>query len=89
MRILVTGGAGFIGSHTCDRLLGLGHDVIVLDALNPPVHRDRRPLYLNPEADFYQGDTRNRDLLVNLLRRAETTEGGGTVASSVGEPTET
>ena len=71
MRILVTGGAGFIGSHTCDRLLSLGHDVIVLDALNPPVHRDRRPLYLNPEADFYQGDSRNRDLLTNLLRRVD------------------
>ena len=33
MKILVTGGAGFIGSHTCDRLLALGHDVVVLDAL--------------------------------------------------------
>ena len=71
MKILVTGGAGFIGSHTCDRLLALGHDVIVLDALTPPVHRDRRPAYLSPEADFYQGDTRNRDLLTNLLRRVD------------------
>ena len=35
MRILVTGGAGFIGSHTSDRLLALGHDVVVLDALTP------------------------------------------------------
>ena len=43
MRILVTGGAGFIGSHTCDRLLALGHDVVLLDALTPPVHRDGRP----------------------------------------------
>ena len=42
MKILVTGGAGFIGSHTCDRLLSLGHDVIVLDALTQPVHRDGR-----------------------------------------------
>ncbi len=33
MRILVTGGAGFIGSHTCDRLLALGHEVVILDAL--------------------------------------------------------
>ena len=71
MKILVTGGAGFIGSHTCDRLLALGHEVIVLDALTPPVHRDRRPGYLSPEADFYQGDTRNRDLLTNLLRRVD------------------
>ena len=42
MKILVTGGAGFIGSHTCDRLLSLGHEVIVLDALTRPVHRNGR-----------------------------------------------
>jgi dTDP-L-rhamnose 4-epimerase len=71
MRILVTGGAGFIGSHTCDRLLALGHDVVVLDALTPPVHRNGRPAYLSPEADFYQGDTRNRDLVSNLLSRVD------------------
>jgi dTDP-L-rhamnose 4-epimerase len=71
MRVLVTGGAGFIGSHTCDRLVALGHDVVVLDALTLPVHRNGRPAYLNPAADFYQGDTRNRDLVTNLLRRVD------------------
>ncbi len=71
MKILVTGGAGFIGSHTCDRLLELGHDVVVLDALTQPVHRNGRPAYLSQGADFYQGDTRNRDLLTNLLRRVD------------------
>ena len=71
MKILVTGGAGFIGSHTCDRLLALGHDVVVLDALTPPVHRSGRPAYLSPEVDFYQGDIRNRDLVTNLLRRVD------------------
>ena len=71
MKILVTGGAGFIGSHTCDRLLSLGHEVIVLDALIRPVHRNGRPAYLTPGADFYQGDTRNRDLVTNLLRRVD------------------
>jgi dTDP-L-rhamnose 4-epimerase len=71
MRILVTGGAGFIGSHTCDRLLALGHDVVALDALNPPVHRDGQPAFLSPDVDFYQGDVRNRDLLRNLLRRVD------------------
>ena len=69
MKILVTGGAGFIGSHTCDRLLSLGHEVVVLDALTRPVHRDGHPAFLSPDADFYEGDTRNRDLLTNLLRR--------------------
>ena len=71
MKILVTGGAGFIGSHTCDRLLALGHDVLVLDALTPPVHRSGRPAHMRPEVDFYQGDVRNRDLVTNLLRRVD------------------
>jgi dTDP-L-rhamnose 4-epimerase len=71
MRVLVTGGAGFIGSHTADRLVSLGHEVTVLDALTAPVHRDRTPNYLTPGADLYVGDVRNRDLLANLLRRTD------------------
>jgi dTDP-L-rhamnose 4-epimerase len=71
MRILVTGGAGFIGSHTCDRLLSLGHDVVVLDALIAPVHRSCKPNYLTPGVDLFIGDVRNRDLLANLLRRVD------------------
>lgn len=72
MKVLVTGGAGFIGSHTTDRLLELGHDVIVLDALTEPVHPGGRPpSYLRPEVDFYRGDVRNRELLANLLRRVD------------------
>ena len=43
----------------------------MLDALTPPVHRDGRPAYLSSEVDFYQGDTRNRDLVTNLLRRVD------------------
>ncbi len=71
MRVLVTGGAGFIGSHTCDRLVELGHDVVVLDALNPPVHRDGKPSYLTPGAELWVGDVRNKELLANLLRRVD------------------
>jgi dTDP-L-rhamnose 4-epimerase len=71
MKILVTGGAGFIGSHTCDRLLSLGHEVVVLDALAPPVHRNGQSAYLSPGIDFYQGDTRDRDLVTDLLRRVD------------------
>jgi dTDP-L-rhamnose 4-epimerase len=71
LRVLVTGGAGFIGSHTCDRLMSLGHDVIVLDALTAPVHRGGPPAYLSRDVDFFQGDVRNRDLLANLLRRVD------------------
>jgi dTDP-L-rhamnose 4-epimerase len=71
MRILVTGGTGFIGSHTCDRLVELGHDVVVLDALTPPIHREGKPAYLTPGAELYIGDVRNRELLANLLRRVD------------------
>ena len=71
MKILVTGGAGFIGSHTCDRLLTLGHDVVILDALTPPVHQSGQPANRVQGADFFWGDVRNRELLANLLRRVD------------------
>jgi dTDP-L-rhamnose 4-epimerase len=71
MRVLVTGGAGFIGSHTCDRLVELGHEVTVLDALTAPVHRDGRPNYLTPGAELFVGGVRNRDLLTHLMRRTD------------------
>lgn len=71
MKILVTGGAGFIGSHVSDRLLELGHEVLVLDALTAPVHRDGKPNHLSAGAELWVGDVRNRDLLANLLRRVD------------------
>lgn len=71
MRILVTGGAGFIGSHTCDRLLRLGHDVVVLDALTPPVHRAGRAEHLDPHVELVVGDVRDRALLTGVLRRVD------------------
>ncbi|KGN40608.1 NAD-dependent epimerase/dehydratase family protein [Knoellia aerolata] len=71
MKVLVTGGAGFIGSHTTDRLVREGHEVTVLDALVAPVHRDGVPNHLTPGADLFVGDVRNRELLANLLRRVD------------------
>src|ERR1700750_314260 len=71
MKILVTGGAGVIGGPTPHRLLAPRHEGAGLHAITPPVHREGKPMYLSQGAEFYQGDTRNRDLLVNLLRRAD------------------
>ena len=56
--ILVTGGAGFIGSHVVDALLDEGHDVRVLDTLLAAAHRER-PDYLDPRADWIEGDVRD------------------------------
>jgi len=60
MKVLVTGGAGFIGSHTVDLLLEGGHEVRILDSLTSPVHPERRkPAYVPNEVDFRIGDVRN------------------------------
>src|SRR4051812_32000350 len=56
--ILVTGGAGFIGSHVVDALLEAGEGVRVLDALLPAAHRER-PTYLDPRAELIEGDVRD------------------------------
>ena len=42
MKVLVTGGAGFIGSYTVDLLLSKGYDVRIVDNLEPPVHPERK-----------------------------------------------
>src|SRR5215218_8178348 len=56
--ILVTGGAGFIGSHVADALLAEGHEVRVLDALLPAAHRER-PGYVSQGAEWLEGDLRD------------------------------
>jgi len=55
-RVLVTGGAGFVGSHLCDHLIDHGYEVSVLDILDPQVHGDSGdpPAYLNSKVSFIQ-----------------------------------
>jgi len=65
--VLVTGGAGFIGSHTVDRLLKLGYEVRILDNLQKPVHLKGKPAYLPKDAEFILGDVRDRDTIEKAL----------------------
>jgi dTDP-L-rhamnose 4-epimerase len=59
LKILITGGAGFIGSHTADALIEAGHRVRILDNLQATVHPGGKPPYLNPAAEFIRGDVRD------------------------------
>ena len=61
MNILVTGGAGFIGSHLTDELLKQGYDVRVFDCLAPQVHGEAgfRPEYLDDNVELIVGDIRD------------------------------
>jgi len=67
LNVLVTGGAGFIGSHLVDALIGQGHKVRILDALVEQVHLGKVPEYLNPKAEFLRGDICDTALLDRAL----------------------
>lgn len=58
MRVLVTGGAGFIGAHVADALLGAGHEVRLLDLLAQEIHPTGWPAHLDERAERLQGDVR-------------------------------
>ena len=69
MAILVTGGAGYIGSHTCVELLDAGYEVVVLDNLSNSSEKslDRVRALTGKEVKFYKGDILDRDVLKKIL----------------------
>ena len=69
---LVTGGAGFVGSHLADRLLRDGWHVRALDNLDPLAHAAaERPVHLAPDVELVAGDVRDRDTVDRALEGAE------------------
>ena len=73
MRVLITGGAGFIGSHAANALFGAGYEVRLLDNLSPQVHgaHRQRPAYLNRDAELVVGDVTDALAVDRALRGAD------------------
>ena len=83
--VLVTGGAGYIGSHLVDALVSRGYAVTVLDVLEPQVHRSGTwPSYANPKADYIRGDVRDRAVFEPLVLASDAVVHFG-AAVSVGQ----
>lgn len=70
-KILITGGAGFIGSFLADRLIIKGYEVRILDNLENQVHHGKIPKYLNPKAEFIKGDVKDYKTMVKALQGME------------------
>ncbi len=71
-RCLVTGGAGFIGSHTVDLLLERGYSVRILDNLQPRVHPQSWPSWVPSEAEFVEADVTDRAAMRTALDGVDT-----------------
>ena len=71
--ILITGGAGFIGSHLAEKLSEIGYRVILIDNLSPQVHGldAELPYYLKDKVEFIKGDVRSRDDVKRAILRAD------------------
>src|SRR6267378_7478283 len=70
-RALVTGGAGLIGSHVTDLLVREGWKVRVLDNLEPNTHKRGKPDWINPKAEFVEGDIRDRETITAALDKID------------------
>lgn len=72
-KVLVTGGAGFIGSHLVDALVELGHEVVAFDNLDPAAHPQppTLPAYANPQCRYILGDVRDKEALGRALYGVE------------------
>ncbi len=71
-KILVTGGAGFVGSHLVDQLVKKGHEVKILDNLDDQVHPGGGcPDYLNKHVEFIHGDVRDYELFKKTIQNTE------------------
>ncbi len=70
-RVLVTGGAGFVGSHTVDALVRAGHEVRVFDNLTPQVHAGGWPAYLRRDVELVPGDMRDAPAVARAVRHVE------------------
>lgn len=66
-RALVTGGAGLIGSHIVDLLVREGWQVRILDNLEPQTHKNGKPAWINPAAEFRQGNVQDYDTMRSAL----------------------
>jgi dTDP-L-rhamnose 4-epimerase len=66
-RALVTGGAGLIGSHIVDLLLSEGYTVRILDNLEPNTHKFGKPAWVNPAAEFRQGEVQDYETMKSAL----------------------
>ena len=71
MKLLVTGGAGFIGSHTVDLLLKKGYEVRILDSLQQRVHPNGKPKYITSNVEFIQGDVSDKKILEKAMEGVE------------------
>jgi dTDP-L-rhamnose 4-epimerase len=69
--VLITGGAGFVGSHLAEALVAQGHRVRIYDNLSEQVHRSKLPSYLTEDAEFIRGDVRDLSNLRSAVRNVD------------------